>query len=177
VLGFSPFSENHFHMILHSTAKHKERGNAGFTLVEILVSLAVFGLVTGGLISGYVQVNRLSEWSSMSLAAQAYASQGLEQAKSAKWNYAGSNTNYGPGTDDELGYPASVGYTNYSTLGTMDIPATGDPITVTNYITITNVFSNDLPPLRQIRSDCVWMFRLTGQVCTNTVLSLRVPDS
>jgi hypothetical protein len=127
------------------------------------------------LIYGYVQINRMAEWSSMSLAAQSYASQGLEQAKSAQWNYVG-DANFGPGTGDELGYPVAVGYISYFTTNTMDIPTTGAPINVTNFITITNVFPNNNPPLRQIRSDCVWTFPLNGKLCTNTAITLRAPD-
>jgi hypothetical protein len=27
-----------------------------------------------------------------------------------------------------------------------------------------------------IRSDCIWNFPLTGQLCTNTAITLRAPD-
>src|SRR5208282_1411553 len=98
-------------MILQLAPKNSTR--LGFTLVEVLVAFFVFGLVVSGLIFGYVQVNRLAEFSSMSLAAQSYASQGMEQAKSAQWDYVRwPNTNYGPGTGDELGFSPSIGYTN-----------------------------------------------------------------
>jgi type II secretory pathway pseudopilin PulG len=162
-------------MILRLATINEKGRTAGFTLAEVLVSLFAFGLVTSGLIYGYVQINRMAEWSSMSLAAQSYASQGLEQAKSAQWNYVG-DANFGPGTGDELGYPVAVGYISYFTTNTMDIPTTGAPINVTNFITITNVFPNNNPPLRQIRSDCVWTFPLNGKLCTNTAITLRAPD-
>jgi type II secretory pathway pseudopilin PulG len=166
-------------MTLQLTPKNETR--LGFTLVEVLVSFFVFGLVVSGLIFGYVQVNRLAEWSSMSLAAQAYASQGLEQAKSAQWDYVRwPSTNYGPGTGDELGFPPSIGYTNLPpVVDTLDVPTSGTPIYITNYVTITNVFTSlnlSYITLRQIRSDCVWAFPLTGQLCTNTAVTLRAPD-
>jgi len=72
-------------MILHLTTKNGKAADAGFTLVEILVSLLIFSLVSGGLMSGYAQINRMAEWSSMSLAAQAFAAQGVEQARAAAW--------------------------------------------------------------------------------------------
>lgn len=153
----------------------------GFTLAELLVSFAVFGMVSSGLIYGYVQVNRMAEWSSMSLAAQSSASEGLEMAKSAQWNYVRwPNTNYGPGTGDELGFPPWIGYTNLPpVVDTMDVPTTGAPIFITNYVTITNILNYlnpSNPPLRQIRSDCVWAFPLTGKLCTNTAIGYRAPD-
>ncbi len=119
-------------MILHLAPQNDQR--SGFTLAELLVSFFIFGLVVSGLIFGYVQVNRLAEFSSMSLAAQSYASQGLEQAKSAQWDYVRwPNTNYGPGTGDELGFPPSIGYTNLPpVVDTLDVPTSGSPIYITN---------------------------------------------
>jgi type II secretory pathway pseudopilin PulG len=166
-------------MILQLAPQNDKR--SGFTLAELLVSFFIFGLVISGLIFGYVQVNRLAEFSSMSLAAQSYASQGLEQAKSAQWNYVRwPNTNYGPGTGDELGFSPSIGYTNLPpVVDTLDVPTSGAPIYITNYVTITNVFASlnlSYITLRQIRSDVVWTFPLTGQLCTNTAITLRAPD-
>jgi type II secretory pathway pseudopilin PulG len=166
-------------MFSHWTPPNNQR--LGFTLAELLVSFLIFGLTISGLIYGYVQINYMAEWSSMSLAAQSYAAQGLEQAKSAQWDYVRwPNTNYGAGTGDELGFPPWVGYTNLPPMiNTLDVPTTGAPIFVTNYVTITNILSYlnpSNPPLRQIRSDCVWTFPLTGILCTNTAVGYRAPD-
>ena len=166
-------------MLLHLTLKNNHR--LGFTMIEVMVSFFIFGLVASGLIYGYVQINRMAEFSSMSLAAQSYASQGLEQAKSAQWNYVRwPNTNYGPGTGDELGFLPAIGYTNLPPVtDTLDVPTSGAPIYITNYVTITNLFAYlnpSNPPLRQIRSDCVWTFPLNGTLCTNTAICLRAPD-
>jgi type II secretory pathway pseudopilin PulG len=167
-------------MQLKFTTRQREaahQGEMAFTLAEVMVALMIFGMVTSGLILGYVQVNRMAEWSSMSLAAQSCASQGLEVAKSGQWDYMRwPNTNYGPGTTDELGFPPAVGQTNFSTINTMDVPSTGSPIYITNFVTICNVYPGGTPPVRQIRSDCVWTFPLTGQLYTNTMISLRAPD-
>jgi len=161
--------------------KVSKRSELAFSLAEVLVSLLVFSLVISGMIYGYTQVNRLAEFSSMSLAAQSYASQGLEQAKSAQWDYVRwPNTNYGPGTGDELGFSPSMGSTNLPpVVDTLDVPTTGAPIPITNFVTITYVLTSlnpGNPPLRQIRSDCVWTYPLDGTVCTNTAISLRAPD-
>jgi len=152
-------------MVVHfgNTAGCKSRD--AFTLMEVLIGFFIFGLVTAGMIYGYTEANRMAEWSAMSLGAQSYALQGLEQARAAQW--------------DTQKWPASLGDwlpapTNYSQVDTNDIPQSGAPLLVTNYISVTWVTTN--PPLRQIRSDVVWAFRLTGQPFTNTVISLRAPD-
>lgn len=153
-------------------------GGAGFTLIEVLVSLISFTLIVAGLCYGYVQVNRMAEWSSMSLAAQSYASQGLEQMRSAQWNSQQNPQTNGPGTQDELPLSPSGTATNgyYSTnqYDTLDVPVSGAPIYVTNYITVTNI--SIVPPLRQIVSRCVWTCPLDGRLFTNTVVTLRAPD-
>ena len=59
---------------------------AAFTLIEVLISFAILALIVAGVIYGYAQTNRFAEWSSMSLAAQSYALQGLEQLRAAKWD-------------------------------------------------------------------------------------------
>jgi hypothetical protein len=65
---------------------------------------------------------------------------------------------------------------SYSTsqVDTLDVPTTGTPISVTNYITVTQISTN--PSLRQIVSQCVWTLPLSGQLCTNTIVTLRAPD-
>jgi type II secretory pathway pseudopilin PulG len=161
--------------------KPKKCQRRGFTLGEVLISFLVFSVVISGLIFGYTQVNRLAEFSAMSLAAQSYAAQGLEQAKSAQWDYVRwPNTNYGPGTGDELGFPPSMGSTSLPPVtDTLDVPTTGSPIYITNYVTISYVLTSinpSNPPLRQIRSDCVWMYPWDGTPATNTAIALRAPD-
>jgi type II secretory pathway pseudopilin PulG len=150
----------------------------GFSLVEILLAFSFLAVVMSGLMYGYVQANRTAEWSSMSLAAQSYASQGAEQARAADWRPRDPSTvTNQPNSKDELGP------TNYVLCGTnyiLDIPIKGDPSAndfaffVTNYVSIADASTN--PPLRQIRSDAVWRFPLTGQLYTNTVILQRAPD-
>ena len=159
--------------------KPKKHPRLGFTLGEVLVSFFVFSLAISGLIFGYSQINRMAEFSSMSLAAQSFAAEGLEQARAAQWDYVRwPNTNYGVNTGDDLGFAVGSSYTT-NIIDTLDVPTTGAPISVTNTITITYVMTNfnpNLPPLRQIRSDVVWTYPLSGQICTNTAITLRAPD-
>ena len=65
-------------MVFHpgKAAEGKSRvACAAFTLIEVMIAFVIFGLVTSGMIYGYVEANRLAEWSSQSLAAMSYASQ------------------------------------------------------------------------------------------------------
>lgn len=157
-----------------SFGQTNEQITAGFTMIEVVVAFFILGMVISGVIYGYVQVNRMAEWSSMSLAAQSYASQGAEQARAADWRPMDWPPTNGPGTMDEL--PP----TSYWTTEVMDIPMKGEPTAsnspywVTNYVTITNLSVN--PALRQIRSDCVWVSPMDGRPITNTVVLLRAPD-
>ena len=151
---------------------------AGFTLVEILVSIFVFMLVSGGLIYGYVQANRMAQWSSISLAAQSYASQGAEQARAANWNPNGyPMTSNFPGAFDELSPTnESLSGSNY----VLDVPSKGLPgasdfaFYVTNIVSVSDVSVN--PRVRQIRSDAIWRFYLTGNLYTNTSILLRTAN-
>jgi type II secretory pathway pseudopilin PulG len=148
-------------------ARQPSRQNASvaFTLVEVVMSIAILALVMAGLIYGYVQTNYRAEWSSMSLAAQSLASKSVEQALAAKWDIHSGASGTGPGTSDEL--PP----TNYIQTNTMLIPGSGQAIVVTNYVSITQPYTN--PPVRQIRADCVWSFQGGGNWFSNTVVTWR----
>jgi prepilin-type N-terminal cleavage/methylation domain-containing protein len=152
-----------------------------FTLVEVMVALAILALVISGICFGYSQANRIAAWCSMSQAAQAFAIRGMESARAAKWNPWVISTNTGPdpgGSQDEL--PAETnGAPSLETNDLMDIPIRGNPLTnysyyATNYVYVTQYPSN--PPVRQIMSVCVWQFPLTGTMFTNTIITLRGPD-
>jgi type II secretory pathway pseudopilin PulG len=150
----------------------------GFTLVEILVALFVFMMVSSGIIYGYVQANRMVQWSSISLAAQSYASEGAEQARAANWNPNGyPMTSNFPGAFDELS-PTNEVFSGVNYV--LDVPSKGMPgssdfcFYVTNYVTVTDLSDN--PKLRQIRSDAVWRFYLTGTLYTNTTILLRTSN-
>ena len=142
---------------------------SAFTLIEVLIAFFIFGLVTAGMIYGYVEANRVAEWSSESLAATSYASQGMEQLRSAQWDAEEYSTGSGAGTTDVLG-----AYFQTNQVDTLDVPTSGTLINVTNYLKVTSLSTN--PPLRRIVSQVVWTFRLTGLLYTNTMVTLRAPD-
>lgn len=148
----------------HSVAGGKSQG---FTLVEVVISLAIAGLAFAGVLYGYVMTTRQGEWSCFSLAAHSLAMQGVEQARCAKW--------------DPRAWPSvdELGVTNYAQVVTLDVPtAPGMTLLATNYISITT--ASDFPPLRQIRADCVWRLpyrKGTARAAfTNTVITLRAAD-
>jgi len=142
---------------------------AAFTLIEVMIGFFIFGLVTAGMIYGYVEANRIAEWSSQSLAAMSYASQGMEQLRSAQWSAEEFSTGSGSGTTDFLGTSTNIVQTDY-----LDIPSSGSQIAVTNIMTATQISIN--PPLKLLVSQVVWTFRPSGKVFTNTMVTLRAPD-
>jgi type II secretory pathway pseudopilin PulG len=162
-------------MLVRFVQTDKRLATNAFTLIEILISFVILSLVMSGLMYGYVQANRMAEWSAMSLAAQSYASQGAEQLRAADWRPRDPYTNHGPNTAWEIwpGYSAT-------NIGVLDVPIKGNPATndfaffVTNIVWVTEPSTN--PPLLQISSAAYWNFSFTGQRCSNVVILQRAPD-
>jgi prepilin-type N-terminal cleavage/methylation domain-containing protein len=143
------------------------RNAKGFTLVEVVISLAIAGVAFAGVLYGYVMTINQAEWSCFSLAAHSIAMQGVEQARSAKW--------------DPQAWPSvdELGVTNYTQVATLDVPTMpGNVLAATNYVSVTT--ASTWPQLRQIQADCVWVLpyrkgRTRGPF-TNTVITLRAAD-
>jgi prepilin-type N-terminal cleavage/methylation domain-containing protein len=154
-------------MRVRSNKNKKTKSTSGFTLAEVVVSMAVLAVMVQGVVLGYVGSAERAEWNAHSLAAQSLASQAAEQARAARWDPQAWPQGVGPGLADELGV------TTYQQVEILDVPTHSKPITVTNYVQITTVSEN--PPLRQIRADCVWHFLNRGAF-TNTVIMLRAAD-
>ncbi len=139
---------------------------SGFTIVEVVISVLISTIVFATVIYAYVGANDRAEWSGYSFAAQALATQGVEQARAAQWN--------------PLNWPVldDLPVTNYVQVEKLDIPASGPPVFATNYVSISTVSSS--PQLRQIRADCVWMLvsRYHGAAgpFTNTAVTFRASD-
>ncbi len=140
-----------------------QRGEAAFTLVEVVVASLLAAIMVAGIIYGYTQSAERAEWTGQSLAAQALAVQRAEQTRAAKW-------------DTEAGVDR-LQSTNFPTQITiLDLPVSGTNVVyATNFTTISNV-SVTPPLLKMIRVDCVWMFMRRGRVFTNTVVTYRAPD-
>jgi type II secretory pathway pseudopilin PulG len=166
-------------MVLQPNHAERKGENSAFTLIEVLIAFGILAAVIYGFAYGYVQADRMAQWSAMSLAAQSYALQGAEQARAADWRprdpVPASGSTTGLGTMDE--WPAGL---TTNQVDFMYVPSSGQPSASdlgsweTNVISVTTVSVN--PPVRQIRSDCIWTFALTRAVFTNTVILLRAPD-
>lgn len=138
-------------------------GQQGYTLIEILMSMLVVGIMITGLVSGFMQTHKQAEWSAYSLAAQSLALQPLEQARGAKWDQ------YATPPVDQLwnsNFP--------STTNILDIPISGTNIVyATNRINVRWITTN--PPLKEISVVTTWRFMNRG-VFTNTAVTYRAPD-
>lgn len=153
-------------MLLHW--KSQKPQPAGFSLPEVLIACVIFVLVTAGAIEGYVQMNRMATWSTWSVAAQSIASEGLEAARGAQWHEMGGLDQWGAHTNADGTWWA------YVTNCYLDVPSSGAQIPVTLSITVSSISSS--PPIRMIRSDCIWTYPVTGQLATNSMITLRAPD-
>jgi len=135
----------------------------GLTLAEVMIALGIGALLYAGILSGYILTTSRAEWTAYWLAAQALATDRLEQTRAAKWD-----TQAFPPVDQLLpsNFPPRVDI--------LDLPISGALIPyATSTVTITLVSSN--PPLKCIRVDTTWSFKHRGTF-TNTVVTYRGPD-
>jgi prepilin-type N-terminal cleavage/methylation domain-containing protein len=139
------------------------RSGRGFTLAEVVISMAVLGLGMGGLLAGYIFSANRAEWSSYSLAAQSLAMQRLEQTRAARWD-----------PWDTQGNTDAVVNANFPAMReVLDIPQIGtNKVWATNFTTITLISTS--PPCKMIKVDCVWNF-MGRRNYTNSVATCRAP--
>ena len=156
----------------------------GFTLVEVVMSVAVMALLLLGVILTYTQSSYYAEWSGCSLAAQSLSVQAIEQARSAVWDYSISkneltNLNllgwtYNTSTRSGSGYSWAL----------MDLPITGtNTVIATNYVTVKMLYLNGQtnPPVQVqlVTVDTVWPRTMYGtkRYFTNHTASYFGPDN
>lgn len=139
------------------------RIQAGMTLAEVVVALAIASMAVGGIVSGYIfSINSAQKWA-LSLAANAKAMERIEETRSAKWDTASW-----PSVDQLV----ATNFTNE--LVVLDRSGSGSGIVyATNITQISQISAN--PPLKRIRVDCIWSFKGT-QLITNTIETCRAPD-
>jgi prepilin-type N-terminal cleavage/methylation domain-containing protein len=137
--------------------------NRGFTLVEVVISLAILGVSLGGILTLYVRSAQRADWSGYSVSAQMMALSGLERCRAAKYDPHGS-----PPTD-------ALVSTNFPTW--VDIldpgPLNGNTSYGTNTTTILTISTN--PALKMVRVDCTWTYPGRG-IFTNTVCTYRAAN-
>lgn len=146
-----------------------------FTLVEVVVAIALIALLYGGVINAYVLTARRAEWSGYSLAAQAISIRQLETAHAASWLLDDVSL---ANRKDELQYDGNF-FTNYSTL-ILDLPIS---LSNTNRWMATNYFllktnadasAYGVITYKMLRSDVCWQMK--GKTFTNTVVTYIAPD-
>jgi prepilin-type N-terminal cleavage/methylation domain-containing protein len=141
----------------------RNQGQLGMALVEVMMALAIAGLMIGSILSGYLFSITAAEKAAMSLAANHRAVERIEETRSVKWD----TSSYPP--VDELvssNFPVKV--------VVLDLPGAGPNLTyATNITRITQL--SVMPPLKQIHVDCIWRFRGV-QLITNSIDTCRSPD-
>jgi prepilin-type N-terminal cleavage/methylation domain-containing protein len=152
----------HMRRLNNQGARFQSNAQAGMTLVEVTVALAIAALVIGGIINGYNYCTQAAQKSALMLAASSMAMQRVEETRSATWDTAA----YPP--VDQLfatNFPAKVVTLDVSGDGKVTTPATV-------YTDISQISAT--PPLKRIRVDCVWQYR-NAVWMTNTIETCRAP--
>jgi prepilin-type N-terminal cleavage/methylation domain-containing protein len=149
--------------IQHDEWRSSRRSCSAFTLVELVVAVAIAGLGIAGIVWGYAMASQRTEWTAASSAAQLMALRHLETTRGARWDLLAS-----PPVDELV-------TTNFpERVELLAVPQAGGPgIAATNYTTIREISFD--PPLRLVRVDCVWSVLQRGPF-TNTVMTYRGTD-
>ncbi|MGC3960967.1 MAG: hypothetical protein QM813_24465 [Verrucomicrobiota bacterium] len=167
----------------HSLSAKHASSRSAFTLVEVVLSVLICGLVFSGILQCYTFSAERTQWAGYSMAAQALAIQQLEQARSGVSEPNGSrneltNLNllsrtYNTSTRTMRGYSISI----------LDIPISGtNAVSATNFVTVrlVNLNNTNNPPVQVqlVQVDTVWPFKAfrRNQLHTNTVVTYVAPD-
>ena len=136
---------------------------AGLTLIEVIISIALAAITVSAIISGYVLGAQRMEWASQNASAQMSAVNTLERVRAAKWD-----TRTFPQIDQLVAsnFPPNASPLNLPTKGTNNLRAT-------NFVEIITLSSD--PPLKIIRVECIWRSS-NGELFTNTATTYRSPD-
>ncbi|MEI8045713.1 MAG: hypothetical protein WCL11_30170 [Verrucomicrobiota bacterium] len=155
---------------------------SGFTLVEVVMSLAIATLLFSGILTAYIQMNRQAEWAGYALAAHSIGTHQIEQARSGVWDY---SINKNELTNLNLlawSYNATTKVGTGYTTSILDLPISGTNIVVvTNFVTVKMLtltgFTN--AQVQMVTVDTVWRFlTLRGnRLFTNRTASYFGPDN
>lgn len=167
-----------------SHAKRRIANRSAFTLAEVVMSVAIIAVIFGGVLSGYVQAARRSEWSGYSLAAQAFSIQQLEQARSAIWDLSLQKNELTNLNLNAWSYHSSSKTWKGYSYGILDLPIakTNAPMLATNFVTVSMLTPAGAPAgvsVQMLRVDTVWVFYAFGgaRLYTNTVVNYFAPDN
>ena len=133
------------------------------TLVEVMVALAITGVVVAGIISGYIFCTNSTVKDSLYMAANARAMERMEETRSAIWApYRAVPTNQLVAAN----FPDQV--------VTLDMSASGSNVVSATLKTDISQISIS-PPVMRIHVDCIWQFERSEWI-TNTIETCRAPD-
>jgi prepilin-type N-terminal cleavage/methylation domain-containing protein len=154
----------------------------GFTLIEVMVALAISGLLFSGIISAYIQTSRQAEWSGYSLAAQAIGIQQIEQARSGVWDFSISKNELTNLNLRSWSYNATTKVGTGYTTNVLDLPISGTNIVMaTNFVTVRMLGLTGLAnvQVQMVTVDTVWPFptRHGTRLFTNRTASYFGPDN
>jgi type II secretory pathway pseudopilin PulG len=148
--------------ICPSEQRQRLAGVEAFTLIEVVVSMAIAVLVCAAIMKCYTMSSRRSFYASCNLAANAQAMKKMEQVIYARWRPSIGVTDI---------FNTALTNNDYENLE-MPVSST-NVITCTNFTTVKQISTN--PPYLMIRVDCVFNF-LNISTFTNTIAVLRGPD-
>ena len=146
-----------------TTKQRKARGILGFSLSEVVTSLAVVGVTVGGILTGHVTSGKICDYSTCSAAAQTVASEKMEQTRAAKW--------------DTMAYPVvdELVSSNFTAV-TADLDVLGAKGVAVSATVTTKISDVSIdPPLRMVTVECVWSLPSRGPF-TNSVTTFRNAD-
>jgi hypothetical protein len=132
-------------------------------LIEVVVALAIGGLMVAGIVKGYIFCTTSTVKDSLYMAANARAMERIEETRSAIW------APYRADPVDEL---VATNFPDKSV--TLDLSGSGSQTTSATLKTEISQISLS-PPVRKIRVDCIWQFRGV-ELVTNTIETIRAPD-
>ena len=141
----------------------QRRHQAGMTLVEVVVAMAITGMAVGGIVNGYNYCTNSAQKAALMLAANARAMERIEETRSAIWA-----PDRSPAVDQLVA-------ANFPSKGvTLDLPGSGVLVLPATILTEVSQVSVN-PPLKRIRVDCIWQFQGVQWV-TNTIETCRASE-
>lgn len=160
-----------------SPGKTGRSWSVGFTLAEVVISIAITSMVFSAILVGYIQSARRAEWSGYSLAAQAYSIQQLEQARAALWDISSGVV---------VNQITNLNMINWSYSGNawrgyswtnIDVPYSGTNfMRATNYVTVSEITLSVTPrtSIQAVQVATVWRFKT--QLFTNRMVNYYAAD-
>ena len=132
------------------------------TLIEVVVAMAIAGLMIAGIVTGYIFCTTSTVKDSLYMAANSRAMERIEETRSAIW------APYRSTLVDEL---VATNFPDKAV--TLDLSGSGsDVISAKLHTEIFKI--SDSPPVRGIHVDCTWQFK--GEDIVTSIETCRAPD-